>query len=328
MKIGLIDIDGKLPNLALMKISAYYKGLGEQVEFVKSGQRYGKIYASCLFTWDREKAQTLQDIYGDKIEIGGTGWNIEKTLSPEIERMKPDYDLYTADIVYSRLRGGIKTNDARRKKAEQISSMGIGFTSRGCIRNCGFCFVPRKEGKLHQDSEIKDIINPRSNLITLYDNNLTADPECIEKLHEIRDRNLTVNISQGIDVRLMTDEKAKALSEVKHAYSLHYAWDLMEYEKQVISGIETLSRHVKKYRHMCYVLVGFNTTYEEDMYRVKKLDELGVRPYIMKYNNRNDDERINHFARWINAFIFKTCSFEEYEPWIRSQENADQLSLV
>lgn len=320
MKIGLIDVDGKLPNLALMKISKYYKTMGEQVEFVRpdaSRNTYDKIYASAIYQKSQNECRTLQEYFGDRIEIGGTGWDIEKRLLPEIESMSPDYDLYTADMIYPKIKG-IMTRERRKVKAQQIVDAGIGFTSRGCIRKCPFCFVPKKEGSFRQDSEIKDIINPRSNVIILHDNNLTADPYCIEKLHEIRDRNLIVDINQGCDVRLMTPEIAQAMSEVHHLRSLHYAWDLMGFEKQVIEGIKIMSRFIPASKHMCFCLVGFNTTFEEDMYRVKKLQSLGVRPYIMRYNERRDDIRMNHFARWINSFIYKAVpDFEEYEPWKR-----------
>ena len=185
--IGLIDVDGKLPNLALMKISSYYKAAGEQVEFVGANTKknqYEKIYASAIFKKSEQECKKLQNYYGDLIEIGGTGWDIEKRLTPEIEAMKPDYDLYTADMIYPKIKG-IMTKERKRKKAQQIIDSGIGFTSRGCVRKCPFCFVPKKEGDFRQDSEIREIINPRSNIIILHDNNLTADPSCIDKLHEV-----------------------------------------------------------------------------------------------------------------------------------------------
>ena len=331
--IGLIDVDGKLPNLALMKISNYYKSMGEQVEFVRpdAGRNYyEKIYASAIFQKSHDECRKLQEYYGDRIEIGGTGVDIEKRLPPEIESMKPDYDLYKADMIYPNIKG-IMTKERKKKKAQQIVDAGIGFTSRGCIRKCPFCFVPKKEGEFRKDQEIKDIINPRSNVIILHDNNLTADPNCIDKLHEIRDRNLIVDINQGCDVRLMTPEIAQAMSEVHHLRSIHYAWDLMGFENQVLQGIKTMSKFIPASKHMCFCLVGFNTTFEEDMYRVKKLESLGVRPYIMRYNERRDDIRMNHFARWVNAFIYKAVpNFEDYDPWKRDKSKYDfdwQMSI-
>ena len=114
--IGLIDVDGKLPNLALMKISSYYKSMGEQIEFVRpeAGRNdYEKIYASAIFQKSQHGYRNLQEYYGDRIEIGGTGWDIEKRLPPDIESMKPDYDLYTADIVYQKIKG-IMTKERKR----------------------------------------------------------------------------------------------------------------------------------------------------------------------------------------------------------------------
>ena len=301
--IGLIDIDSKIPNLALMKISSFYKSLGEKVEFVKPGndEDYEKIFASAIFTRSKEKCLKLKERYGDKIEIGGTGWDVKKSLPNEIEHSKPDYDLYTAEEIASRMKG-IGTKEHKFKKATQIVNAGMGFTSRGCVRQCGFCFVPKKEGKFRNVAEIKDLINPKSNVLILHDNNLTADPYCVDKLHEIRDRKLIIDINQGCDVRLMTEEKAKALSEVKHLHSLHYAWDLMAFEKPVMEGIKILSKYVKRYKHMCFMLVGFNTTFEEDMYRFRKLTELKIDPFVMIYNQKQD-KKLKCFARWVNSRI-------------------------
>ena len=325
MLIGLIDVDSKIPNLALMKISTYYKSLGEKVEFVQAGKEYEKVYASAIFTRSHDECLRIQEFYGDKVEIGGTGWDIKKTLDHDIEICKPDYNLYTAEDIAGRMRG-IGTKEHKLKKAAEIVNAGMGFTSRGCIRKCPFCFVPKKEGEFRHETPISDIINPRSNVIILHDNNLTAYPDVIEKLHEIRDRKLIVDINQGCDVRLMTDDIAKAMSEVRHLRSLHYAWDLMGFEKQVMEGIHTLSKYIKPYKHMCFMLVGFNTTFEEDMYRFRKLTEMKVDPFVMIYNeNEKGDIRLKHFARWVNSRIYRSCSFEEYEPWVKSQQV--QLSL-
>ncbi len=321
--IGLIDVDGKIPNLALMKISTYYKSIGEPIEFVETGKKYEKIYAASLFTKSKKKCDCLKEIYGDAIEFGGTGWDIKKVLPPDIEKCRPDYDLYTAENIAGKMKG-IGTKAHKLKKAKEIVDAGMGFTSRGCIRNCGFCFVPRKEGKLRQENSISEILNPRSNVIILHDNNLTADPHGIEKLHEIRDRKLVVDINQGCDVRVMTEDMAKALSEVRHLRSLHYAWDLMGYEEQVLRGIDVLSKYVKPWRHMCFMLIGYNTTPEEDFYRFKKLTERKIDPFAMIYN-QNKTPYLKHFARWINSRIYKKCSFEEYEPWAKEKGQDIQL---
>lgn len=220
--IGLIDVDSKIPNLALMKISTYYKSIGEEVEFVQEGKEYEKIFASAIFTRSKTICEDLVNKYEDKIEIGGTGWDIKKTLPDEIEKLRPDYELYSIEEIASRMKG-IGTKEHKRKKAKEIVEAGMGYTSRGCVRDCGFCFVPEKEGKFHDVAEISDLLNPKSNVLILHDNNFTADPYCIDKLKEIKERKLKVDINQGCDVRLMTDEKAYWLGQVKHLRSLHYA---------------------------------------------------------------------------------------------------------
>lgn len=324
--IGLIDFDGKIPNLALMKLSTYYKNMGEQVELITDYKKksFEKIYCSVLFTWNKSKAEKLKEIY-DNIQFGGTGWDLSIKLPDEIENSKPDYDLYTTDFLTKRTKG-IMTKESKEQKVSTLVNMGIGFTSRGCIRQCEFCFVPPKEGKLNQVAEIKDIINPKSNVITLLDNNFTADPLMIDKCKEISERDLVVDLTQGIDVRLLTPEKVEALASIKHLRSIHYAWDLMKYEKSVLEGINQLSKSIKPYKHLCFMLVGFDTTFEEDVYRLWKIHELKVSPYVMIYNkNEKQNERLKHFARWVNGRIYKVCSFEKYEPWIKAQTG--QLSM-
>lgn len=325
MKTLLVDIDGKLPNLALMKLSTWHKQQGNDV-YLNYCESPDKVYMSTLYQWNRHEVEKMLQMYPEA-EVGGTGWNLHKNLPDTIEACKPDYDLYTVDDILPRIRGGIATKASKIAKAEIIVNAGIGFTSRGCIRKCGFCFVPPKEGDLRQVGNISDLVNTKSNVLILLDNNITADPDIIDKLHEIRDRGLIVDITQGIDVRLMTSEIAQALSEVKHLRSIHYAWDLMSFERQVIDGIKVFSQQVKVYKHLCFILTGYDTSFEEDMYRFKRLDELGIAPYVMPYNKKYPDAKHHYFTRWVNSKIYKVCSFEDYEPWIKAKNNI-QLSLI
>jgi hypothetical protein len=326
VKILLNDFDGKLPNLALMKLSTWHKAQGHEV-YLNNCDNPDNVYISTLFTWNRPEVEKLLKVYPDA-EVGGTGWDLKKILPVEIEACRPDYDLYTALDILPRIRGGIASKDSKIAKAEIIANAGIGFTSRGCIRNCGFCFVPPKEGKFHHVAEIGELINPRSNVLILLDNNLTADPDVIDKLHEIRDRELVLDITQGIDVRLITPEIAQALSEVKHLRSIHYAWDLMSFERQVIEGIKILAKYVKPYRHLCFLLTGYNTLTSEDEYRFAKLGEASIDPYVMPYNKAYPTAKHRHFARWVNARIYKVCSFEEYGPWVKSQDTLERQTCI
>ncbi len=136
-----------------------------------------------------------------------------------------------------------------------------------------------------------------------------------------RERELVLNLTQGLDVRTMTPELAEKLNRVrfygKGKGTIHYAWDLMPFEKKVLRGIRILKRFVAKSRHSCYVLVGFDTTFEEDMYRIRRLEECGVDPYIMRYHNK--DRKTNHFTRWVNTHLWRNIPFSEYQPWINAQ---------
>ena len=125
--IGLIDVDSKIPNLALMKLSTYYKSIGETVEFVQEGKEYEKIFASAIFTRSKSICEDLANKYEDKIEIGGTGWDIKKTLPDEIEKLRPDYELYSIEEIASRMKG-IGTKEHKRKKAKEIVEAGMGLS--------------------------------------------------------------------------------------------------------------------------------------------------------------------------------------------------------
>ena len=167
MKVGLIQVDGKLPNIALMKLSKFHKDRGDEVTLVD------------LSTIEVDKW------YGSKIFMGGTGYQIDSKLPKEIDELEPDYTLYNKD--YS-----------------------IGFTSRGCIRNCGFCIVREKEGSFH-DADMSFIKHTK---VILLDNNFLASPKCKEKLKHFIDNNIKVSFNQGLDIRLITDEIASLLSKV------------------------------------------------------------------------------------------------------------------
>ena len=325
MRVGLIDFDGRIPNVALMKLATYHKERGDTVvlnDFRPSD--VDAVFCSVIFSKNKAKASALAGLF-PQIEFGGTGWDITKTLPAEVEACRPDYDLYQTKDILPRLKGIMKAA-TKQAKVQTLLDAGIGFTTRGCVRTCEFCAVPKKEGALHSVGSIGELLNPRSNVLILLDNNLTADPDCLEKLRECKERNLTLDITQGIDVRFVTPEIAQALAEVKHLRSVHYAWDLMPFEHKVMEGIEALLQHVSAWRHLCFTLVGFNTTFEEDMYRVRRLVEMKITPYVMVYN-QNSDLRLFHFKRWVNGRFHKACSFEEYTPWVRDRASYAPLLL-
>jgi len=291
MKIALYDVDSRIPNLALMKISEYYKQQGHTVERFEPlwMDSYDKIFASTVFSFSDK---TLLD--KERMEIGGTGWDIDKSLPPEIEAVKPDYTFYNY-------------------------KHSIGFTMRGCRFNCKFCVVPKKEGKPKPFNTVEEIwTNRDSDFIVLLDNDFFGNPQWRERIDEIKRHNLKVNFSQGLNIRIITDEQAKALASINFrninnkSKMVYFAWDRFNDEKLIDAGIErVIKAGVKPYQMTFYVLIGFDTTEEQDLYRVNKLKNLGCNPFVMPFNRA--DRYQKRFTRWVNhKAIFKSVSWKEY----------------
>jgi len=303
IKIGLIQVDGKLPNLALMKISAWHKEQGHEVIFPYQYDNLfigevDKVYASVVFTDNRGQAEYYKKLGAD---VGGTGWDLTTRLPSEIEEMKPDFELYGIDY-------------------------GIGFTSRGCIRKCSFCVVPEKEGLIHHVNMPVDLLNPLSNRLTLLDNNAMASPMWEQVAHQIIDMKIKVNFTQGNDIRLMTKRNAELLAAMRHEKRLHFAYDGLNITKEVVKGIEHLcTAGIHPDRLTFFVLTNYDTTFKQDMDRIKILTDLGVNSYVMIYDKLNAPMEIKHLQRWSNSIppLRKCCSFEDYMstryltlPWI------------
>jgi len=293
MNVQVIAVDGKMPNLALMKIAAWHKSKGDTVGFNISDP--DKVYISTIFDWNGSQSYGIPKLFNCTVEIGGSGVDIQKDLPGDIEHIMPDYSLY--DIDYS-----------------------MGFTSRGCPNNCPFCIVPIKEGAITDHAYITEFLHPDHNKVILLDNNFLASPRWRGNLNYIIEHDIMVNFCQGNDIRRINEDNAKLLSETKFSNykfnrkQMHFAWDIPEIEKSVERGINIFNdAGVKPYNLMFYVLCGFNTSFEQDMYRVMRLREWGCDPFVMVYNNRRDDKRLRDFARWVNRKeIFKSCTFDEY----------------
>lgn len=277
MLIGLIDIDSKLPNLALMKISSYHKKLGHRVTLA-GPINYGmcdKLYASSLFN------DSLESNLPSKALIGGPGFNLNR-LPIEIENSDPDYDLYPGcQFSWQRF-------------------------STGCVRNCEFCIVHKLEGGIKSASPMK--LNPRGKWVYLLDNNFFASENWKESICALKSYKQPVQF-EGIDIRVLTDEMVTELNGVKRKSQFHIAWDNPGID---ISGmIEKVIPKNIRYKFMCYVLIGFKSSKEEDYYRVMKLREIGVDPFVMPYNKQDEYQR--NFARWVNhKAIFKSVRWEDY----------------
>jgi hypothetical protein len=287
MKTLLVDIDSVngYENLALKKISAWCKAQGDEVGFCIENP--DRVYISCIFPKNAEQARGVARFYPDaEVDIGGSGIDLKKTLPPEIELIKPDYDLYPS--TYSQ-----------------------GFTTRGCIRKCPFCFVPEKEGHIRIAQHPSEFHDPRFDTCMIMDNNLFAAPQdWQDSVFEWFSQNKIKMLSpQGWDVRLLNEHRADLLKSVKHAGNIHFAWDNVKDESAVVKGIEILKRTGFNLKHdiSFYVLVGFamvNGTPTKvsisphDIYRCNRLKELGVNAFVMPYHKK--DRIINALAKWAN----------------------------
>jgi len=271
-RIGLIQIDGKMPNLALMKLASWHKQKGDEVTVIDLSSHHFDV------------------MYGSKIFMGGSGYDLKQELPKEIEAQVPDYEKFNLDH-------------------------SIGFTSRGCIRDCDFCIVREKEGPIKE----VDMSWIKHSKVLLIDNNFLASPKWKEKLQYFIDNKIKVCFNQGLDIRLINKEKAEMLSKVKYSDlkfkvpRLYFAWDNINYEKEVSEGIELLLKAGIKLQHlMFYILVGHNTTFEQDYYRFEKLSKIGAKPFIMLYNNCKD-KKLRDFARWVNKRYYMIFKFEDYK---------------
>lgn len=306
-RVCLVDVDSTIPNLALMKISSYFKNLGFKIDLKKlnysgydhhkreevsiDASNYDKVFISTIFTLNGG----LVKIKGcKKVYRGGTGYkNFKKKMPDEMEHLFPDYSIY---------------------KDNQYS---IGFLTRGCVNNCKYCFIPKKEGKLKLHSPLKEFYNSKLPKIMLLDNNFLACPDCIKLLEEIKKKNKKVTFKQGLDFRLLTKEKAKLLSELDYDGEYIFAFDHPN-DKPIIEKKlrEIWKPLVKDWQTKFFVLVGFDSTLKQDLERVYFLKEHKCLPYIMRHSKCYKSKNrpfYTDLASWCNQpGLFKNLSFKEF----------------
>lgn len=286
MKIKLIDVDSIIPNLALMKISSYSKKEGHEIGFNIIDPDV--VYVSIVFKKNKWKGKGIKKMFPDcDVKIGGSGYSYD-ILPYEVEHCMPDYNLYNID--YS-----------------------MGFTTRGCIRKCSFCIVPQKEGDIKINANLNEFWNPNHKHIMLLDNNILAVPYHFKNIaNQLFENNLTVDFNQGLDIRLINNENANILSKLRVKPSLRFAFDDLDYEDQVRNGIKILKENGINHSNF-YVLVGYNTTIEEDRKRLDILKELDQRVYVMRYEKCRGKRIYNDLASWANQpQFFIKYPFEKY----------------
>lgn len=311
MNILLIDVDSVIPNLALMKISTYHKKKGDHV-FLNYCNDPDKVYVSCILKENRSQALGSKLLLNCKnVCFGGYGINDKKLPGP-IEHMMPDYSLYDGKVCQN---CGHLINHCRCKKETIPGDMwySMGYSTRGCIRNCGWCKVPEMEGSIRANASISEFLSPFHKHLVLLDNNILALDDHFKKIaDQIMNRNVTVDFNQGLDIRLINDENAGILKKLRYRPFLRFAFDEICYKKQVINGIKTLIENGIK-QSFFYVLVGYNTSIEEDLERLNILKLLDQRPYVMRYNKDPSNRLYSDLAAWANQQqFFMSMSFERF----------------
>ncbi len=304
--IRLTHLDGKLPNLALMKLSAWFKEKGATVHFTKSVSRelfesgYDLVLGSSIFNFSKNAHEIFRAEFPDAL-LGGTGTedatNIEDFVGEK--NLPLDYSIYP------------------HFKAS------IGFSQRGCRLNCSFCVVPKKEGKVAQLSGINSIWRGEGypKQIVLLDNDFFGQTDWRARIQEILDGDFEVNFNQGINVRLIHKEGAEMLARVKYrdvdfkSKRIYTAWDNRKDEEIFLRGIKIMTDAGIKPAHiMVYFLIGYwpGETMDDIMYRFKKMLELGVLPYPMVYDNSHIENK--RFQRWVCRRYYQFVPFEKYSP--------------
>lgn len=297
MKVGLIDVDSHhFPNVALMKLSAWHKSKGDAVDWWWGFDQYDRVYMSKIFD-NTYTPDILEPVNAGEIVKGGTGYGLDNTLPDEVEHMYPDYSLYpslTVDTAY-------------------------GFLTRGCPRNCHFCIVSRKEGSVSKKvANLSEWWNGQKN-IKLLDPNILAYRWHSELLEELVDSEAWIDFTQGLDARLLHKENIQLLNRVK-LKEIHFAWDYMDESKAVLRGLEMYASLAQRKPHgkyaTVYCLTNYNTTMEQNLYRVYTLRDMGYDPYIMIYDKPNAPKEVRMLQRWCNnrAIFRSEPDFRKYNP--------------
>lgn len=253
MRIGLWSDCHNFPSLPLMKLSAYHKAIGDEVELFDYWHGYDLVYASKTFSF--------------------TDYNLF-----------PQYDY------------------------------AVGFLTRGCPRNCGFCVVGKKEGL--QSCQVADLTEfwRGQSEIKLLDPNLLACKEHEALLQHLTESKATIDFTQGLDIRLINPDNIRLLNSVK-TKGLHFAWDnpkqdLTEHFKHLAE-----LTNIRRDKIIVYVLTNFNSTLDEDLFRIYTLRSLGLMPYVMIYRKDTAPKQVRRLQRWVNCRkIFRSVEkFDDYK---------------
>lgn len=350
MKIGIIDADllgrskHRFPNLVCEKLSGFWNEHGAQTELLMSYDcvdKYDRVYISKVFTDTPVPEWVMNDaLRPSNVLIGGTGFYFDKApnLPEEIEHHMPNYDLYNdfieKDIARARNEKEADGKEFKEKNYRaafrEYTDYSIGFLTRGCFRKCGFC-VNKKYDHVFQHSPLKEFFDPTRKKICLLDDNFLGCAKWRDMIEELRDTGRQFKFKQGLDERLLTDEKCELLFSSNYDGDFIFAFDNVKEYDLIKSKLEMIRRHSDSNYIKFYVLVGFESTDAEDIEnafkRIALLMDFGAIPYLMRYQSKDDSpwrhseyaDMYIQMARWCNQqAVYKQTSFREFAE--RSQE--------
>lgn len=306
-KVLLVDVDSKIPNLALMKISTHLKKQNKEVEFVKLGfngypsdreakiinaSDVGSVFVSNIFTVNQNKFA----VEGcDKVDVGGVGSiNPMLRLSDEIDNEDLDYSLYP-------------DNDKN-----------YGFITRGCNRLCTFCKVPKTEGKLYWDKSIKEITKYGFKKTSFMDNNILMKDGHKKILREILDLDLKCDFNQGLDFRCVDDENLEMLAAIKYISTYTFAFDFPQFERHITRQFKKIKKYIPgDWNTRVFIYHNPEThTLKETAMRINWCRDNGVLPYFMRDLNCFKPEIKQTYimlAAWCNQpALFKKKTFMDF----------------
>lgn len=313
----LIDIDSKLPNLALMKLSRYYKEKGKEVVLAKSPaylKRVDEVFASCVFNakTSMTRVRALKKYYGNAIKIGGSGVDLHLRLPEKIEKMPADYDLYP-----------------------ELKDRAIGFITRGCPHKCRFCLVPIKEGSPRKVGNLPSLLGKKRKKLILLDDNLLSHEQAGEVLEEMASMNLQVNFTQTLDFRHVDREKAALLRKIR-CMNTRFTRPNYHFSLNNNKRLSLISRKYKLFgftnrdnvEFIC--MYGYDTTLAQDVERFRFLRSLpGAYVFTQQYQAvrvddppRDDisffDECADNLIDELISIVFtqNMKSIENYYRWV------------
>ena len=295
MNIGILAVDSNYPNLALMKISSYHKVRGDNVEWYNPLCHYDKVYAAKVFSFTPDYGYYIN---ADQVEKGGTGYDISKILSVEIDRLQPDYSLYPS----------------------VDSKTAYGFLTRGCPNKCKWCVVPTKEGKITPYMDIEEIaIDGRKNII-LMDNNVLASDYGLQQIEKIVSMDVRVDFNQGLDARLVTDDIAQLLARVKWMNCIRFGCDTPGQIAECERATALIDKYGYKGEYFFYCIL--MNDFKEAFNRVNHWRKRGRRflPHAQPYRDLNNPHQIipqwqKDLAGWVDKkWIFRSCEFKDFIP--------------